>query len=155
MQLSCYVSGKALWTLRKGFRDKATVDSGPKKLSKVYLLSKNVYVRPQMCGTWCLGTESCKFLLGVLTVGHALHCILDQQRWDVCPSLQCRGCLTTGMKPHLPFTLPLFLMTACSECTPQSEDLPEDALCYGDVIQYNMQDSFKLPLQLTEGQQVI
>lgn len=63
--------------VRKGFRAKATVDSGPQKLSKVYFLSKNIYVRLHMCGTWCLGTQSCKLLLRVFTVGHALHCILD------------------------------------------------------------------------------
>lgn len=36
-----------------------------------------------------------------------------------------------------------------------SEDLPEDALCYGDAIQYRMQDSSELSLQLAEGQQLI
>ena len=102
-----------------------------------------------MCGIWCLGTQmSCKSLLEVLTAGCASCCIsLDQGGQDVCPSLLRSSCLTRGMKPHLPLTLLLFLVRACSRGAswgkaagaPHTlEDLPEHALCCGGVIQHEM-----------------
>lgn len=152
----CFQKG-TVDSVRKGFRVKATVDSGPQKLAKVYFLSRDVYLRPQMCGTWCLGMQSCELLLRVWLWDRL--CTSSRTSRDVCPSLHSRSCLTTGTKPHSPLTLPLSLMTACpgesSWYTPWWEDLPEDALCYGDMTQDKMQDLSEPPLQLTEGQQLI
>lgn len=135
--------------VRKCFKAKPPWDSGPQKHSKMYLLSKNVCVRPQTCGIRCLGTQvSSKSLLGLLTAGCASHCIsLDQRGWDVCPSLQCRSCLTTGMKLPLPLVLPLLLVRTCSRSASRGkaagapyapEDLSEHALCCGGAIQREM-----------------
>lgn len=142
-QLSCYVSREALQTLwESALKPKPPWDSGPQKLRRVYLLSKNVCVRLQTCGIWCLGIQvSYESLLGVLIAGHAPHRILDPSR------SAGRRCLTTFVKPCLPFTLPLFLVRTCSggasgetaagaHHTP--EDLPEHALCYGCVIRCEM-----------------
>lgn len=114
-KLLCFQKG-TVNAVKKGFRAKATVDSGPQKLSKVYLLSKNVYLRPQMCGTWCLGTQSCKLLLRVLTVGHALHYISDQQ-----------GCLPLTAVQELPGNR--------HEATlaPPSVTIPHDGLHWGEA----------------------
>lgn len=142
-QLSRYVSRKALQTLwERALNPKPPWHSGPQKLRSVYLLSKNVCVRLQTCGIRCLGTlVSYKSLLGVLTAGHAPHCILDPSR------SAGRRCLTTFMKPCLPFPLPLFLMRTCSGGASgrtaagahhAPEDLPEHALCCGWVIQCEM-----------------
>lgn len=154
-KLLCFQKG-TVDAVKKGFRAKATVDSGAQKLSKVYLLSKNVYLRPQMCGTWC-HFQSCKLLLSVDCGTHftlyltpagmfAPHCsagAASQQEWiHTYPSL----CHYSSWWPAL---------GGSCWCIPWSEHLPEDALCFGDMIQYKMQDLSELPLQLTEGQQLI
>lgn len=113
-KLLCFQKG-TVDAVKKGFRAKATVDSGAQKLSKVYLLSKNVYLRPQMCGTWC-HFQSCKLLLRVLTVGHTLHCISHQQ-----------GCLPLTAVQELPHN------RNESTLTHHSATIPHDDLHWGEA----------------------
>lgn len=141
-------------------KSKLPWDSGPWKLSKVYLLSKNVCVRPQTCGIRCLGTlVSCKSLIGMCTVGRPSRWkSLDQRGWDICPPLLHRSHLTTDVKPRLPLALLLLLPRACSRCpswgkaagTPHTpEDLPGHVLCCGGAIQCEMSGQGSSPYPIT------